>query len=88
MIKKADFMLSDFVGNKAIKRTTFVFKEADIKKLPYIADGTKDIFDAAVSKTGFSLVLRIGKRSKVFYFKAGQASMKKIGNWQLAGANE
>jgi len=81
-IKKADFKLTDYVGNKAIKQTTFVFKESDLKKLPLIEDGSKDIFDAAMSEPGFSLVLRLAKRSKVFYFKAGKSFMKKIGAWQ------
>lgn len=82
IIKKEDFILSEYIGNKAIKQSTFVFKDSDIKKLPYIEKGSKDFFDAAVCGGGFSLVLRLTKRSKVFYFKPTNGSMKKIGSWQ------
>jgi integrase len=82
IISKDEFELGKYMGDTPFRNCTFVFKKSLIEKLPYIETGSKDVFDAKESGNGFSLLLRLVKRSKVFYFKASKGPMKKIGPWQ------
>jgi integrase len=82
IISKDKFDLEKYIEKTPFRNCTFVFKESHIDDLPFIEKGSKDVFDAKVSGNGFSLLLRLVKRSKVFYFKPTNGSMKKIGVWQ------
>ncbi|MFT6905185.1 MAG: integrase [Oleiphilaceae bacterium] len=82
IIDKDKFVLKKYLGTTPFRNYTFVFKEKIIGDLPFIEKGSKDVFDAGVNGGGFSLILRLVKRSKVFYFKPTYGSMKKIGPWQ------
>jgi len=89
IIKKEEFQLSNYVKNglHETKKSTFIFKQAEIDKLPLIRDGIVDLYDHLESKPGFSFILRINQTSKTFYIKTKKSksvsfnSMRKIGKF-------
>ncbi len=87
-VKKAEFMLSDFVEGDSLqsnKKSVFIFKQSEIAKLPLISDGTIDLYDRSTQELGFSFVLRLSNKDKTFYIKAKKGktvsinAMRKIG---------
>ncbi|HDY8064968.1 hypothetical protein LO82_06405 [Vibrio vulnificus] len=88
LVKKAEFELSDFVNKNrrhSSKKSVFIFKQSDIDNLPFISDGTIDLYDLSNQESGFSFVLRLSNKEKTFYIKAKKGksvsinAMRKIG---------
>ncbi|ELI0610105.1 site-specific integrase [Vibrio vulnificus] len=84
-ILKEEFQLDRYVKSPSqrheIKKTSFHFQDNLIQKLPFIKDKSIDLYDLTNHVRRFSLVLRLGKKSKTFYIKQDQRAMRKLGRW-------
>lgn len=82
-IKKEEFVLNNYVAKTYISgNRKFMLKEGRIENLPHIENGVIDIQDSHIPDKGFSLILRLSKTQKTFYFRSPTSTMKKIGTWQ------
>ncbi|MDN3651666.1 site-specific integrase [Thalassotalea ponticola] len=83
IIKKSHFELSNYVTKTYIAGSRkFMFKEDRIDKLPLIEGGVIDLQDAHVADRGYSLILRLTKTQKTFYFRSPNSGMQKLGTWK------
>ncbi|MCZ4370577.1 site-specific integrase [Vibrio diazotrophicus] len=84
-ILKEEFQLERYVRSPSqrheTKKTSFHFQDNLIQKLPFIKDKSIDLYDLTNHVRKFSLVLRLGKKSKTFYIKQDQQAMRKLGRW-------
>ncbi|MEZ8195244.1 tyrosine-type recombinase/integrase [Vibrio cortegadensis] len=84
-ILKEEFQLERYVKSPSqrheTKKTSFHFQDNLIQKLPFIKDKSIDLYDLTNHVRKFSLVLRLGKKSKTFYIKQDQRAMRKLGRW-------
>ncbi|UTW02794.1 site-specific integrase [Amphritea atlantica] len=82
-VKKADFKLSNYIADHKITRmTSFAFKEAEIAKLPLMADDrTIDLYDSSLERGEWKLVLRLQKTRKTFHIRNRSGMKGKIGVW-------
>ncbi|OUR60545.1 hypothetical protein A9Q74_13075 [Colwellia sp. 39_35_sub15_T18] len=71
--------------NKRVSsRSTFLFKDGLIEKLPYITSGyPRDLYDSDINEQdhGGKLVLRVGKTTKTFYPYINRKMGRKLGTW-------
>ncbi|HAS6163109.1 TPA: tyrosine-type recombinase/integrase [Vibrio vulnificus] len=90
-ILKEEFQLERYVKSPSqrheTKKTSFHFQDNLIQKLPFIKDKSIDLYDLTNHVRKFSLVLRLGKKSKTFYLKQDQRAMKKLGRWIEPNSN-
>lgn len=90
-ILKEEFQLERYVKSPSqrheTKKTSFHFQDNLIQKLPFIKDKSIDLYDLTNHVRKFSLVLRLGKKSKTFYIKQDQRAMRKLGRWIAPDVN-